>query len=173
MKSLRFALGLFCIFAVAAPAFASTVTLPAGTKVTVQTVSAISSGNAVAGQTFTFMAAAPVIVNNRVVIAKGAKGTGHVVKVSKAQGKSAGQMTLAFSTIHAVDGSNVSLSETTSSQQGNPEKGKASTATIAATIALGPLGLFAHNMVKGKDVVIQPSQTFPAWVAKNTSVSVH
>jgi len=153
------------------PAVAAQVTLPAGTKVEARLVSPLSSGTARVGQRFAFQAAAPVVVNNHVVIAKGAGGTGRVVSVSKAQGKSAGQMTFQFTSIHAADGTPVALTEATS-RKGNSNKGKASTATIAATIALGPLGLFAHNMVKGKDVTIEPNQTFPAWVKTNTSINV-
>lgn len=41
-----------------------------------------------------------------------------------------------------------------------------------ATVALGPLGLFAHNMVKGKDVTVTPKQTFPAWVETNSTINV-
>jgi len=162
----------FAVVSSTLPAFAANVTLPAGTQVQVRLVHSISSGNASAGQQFSFEAAQPVIVNNRAVIAKGALGSGHIVNVSKAQGKSAGKMTLAFTSIHAVDGGIVSLTED-SRVRGNSEKGKASTATIAATIALGPIGLFAHNMVKGKDITVTPSQTFPAWVKTNATVNVH
>lgn len=151
---------------------AAQVNLPAGTQVQVQLTQQISSGTATAGQRFAFQAAAPVVIGNRVLIAKGALGTGSVVSVSKAQGKSAGKLTLAFNRIHTVDGGTVWLTQD-SKMKGNSEKGKASTATVAATIAMGPIGLFAHNMVKGKDVSISPSQTFPAWVKSNTSVNVH
>jgi uncharacterized protein (DUF58 family) len=162
---------LFLALGCAIPAAATTAVLPAGTRVTVSLASEISSGDAAAGQHFTFEASAPVRVANRVLIAKGASGSGRVVKVTKAHGKSAGAITLQFVNIHAVNGKPVSLTETSSSL-GSAEKGKASTATIAATIALGPLGLFAHNMVKGKDVVIKPDQTFPAWVKSNTPINV-
>ncbi|MBV9148576.1 MAG: hypothetical protein JO024_01825 [Candidatus Eremiobacteraeota bacterium] len=157
------------VLAAALPAQAATVSIPAGAKVTVNLINPINSGSASVGQRVTFQAAAPVTVGTRVVIAQGARGVGRVAKVTKAQGKSAGELTLQFTSIRAVDGTAVPLTEASRSK-GNPEKGKASTATIAATIALGPLGLFAHNMVKGKDVFIQPSQTFPAWVKTSTSV---
>lgn len=149
---------------------AATVTLPAGTEVMVSLVKPMNSGSAQVGQSFTFVAADPVMVAGHTLITKGALGRGHVVRVSKAQGKSAGELTLQFTAIHAADGSMVALTEK-SSKKGNAEKGKASTATIAATIALGPLGLFAHNMVKGKDVELKPDQTFQAWVRDNTSVN--
>ena len=155
----------------ALPALAGPVTLPAGTQVKVHLVNSISSGTATVGQRFRFVAAEPVMVGSQVVITKGASGVGHVVKAKKAEGKSAGEITLEFTAIHGADGKWVPLTEMKATH-GNSEKGKASTATIAATIALGPLGLFAHNMVKGKDVSVNPNSIFPAWVRTNTMVMV-
>ena len=43
---------------------------------------------------------------------------------------------------------------------------------MISTIALGPLGLFAHNMVKGKDITVSPASTFSAWVKTNSTVNV-
>jgi hypothetical protein len=157
---------------VCAPAAAATVNLPAGTQVMVHSANEISSGNATAGQRFTIQAASPVVVNGRVLITKGASGAGRVVSVSKAHGKSAGQMAVEFLNLHAADGSLVTLSSD-SHAKGNAEKGKASTATIISTAILGPIGLFAHNMVKGKDVVIGPTRNFSAWVKTTTTVNVH
>jgi hypothetical protein len=161
----------FLILSLPLTASAATVSLAVGTQVHVRLVHSISSGTATPGQRFAFQAAEPVMVGNQVVISKGALGSGHVVDASKAQGKSAGKMTLAFDTIHAVDGSLVSLTED-SSVAGNAEKGKASTATIAATIALGPIGLLAHNMVKGKDITVTSDKSFPAWVKRTSSITV-
>ncbi len=160
-----------CALALVSPVSAASVTLPAGTKVSVRLVQPISSGNASVGERFPIQAAAPVVVGDRVVIAKGAGGVGFVKSVSKAQGKSSGQLTFEFDSIHSVDGSRVALSAIPRDSHGNAEKGKASTATIAATIALGPIGLLAHNMVKGKDITIDPSKTFGAWVRSNAMVN--
>ncbi len=171
MRILSSITGAFLAFTLPLTALAATQSVAVGTQVQVHVLKPVSSGTAVAGQSFAFEAAAPVIAGGHVVIAKGALGSGHVVKAAKAQGKSAGEITLAFDTIHAVDGSNIRLTED-SSVSGNAEKGKASTATIAATVALGPLGLFAHNMVKGKDVTITPDKKFPAWVKSSSSVTV-
>jgi hypothetical protein len=171
MRVLSSVIAAFLAVCLPVAAFAANVNVAVGTQVQVHLVQALSSGSATAGQSFKFSAAQPVVVGGHVVIAKGALGSGHVVKASKAQGKSAGTLTLSFDTIHAVDGSLISLTED-SRVKGNPEKGKASTATIAATIALGPLGLFAHNMVKGKDATVTPDKTFPAWVKSSASVNV-
>jgi hypothetical protein len=169
MRVLSSITGALLAFSLPLTAFAASVNLAVGTQVRVHVLHPVSSGTATAGQQFAFEAAAPVVAGGHVVISKGALGSGHVVKATKAQGKSAGEITLSFDTIHAVDGALIPLTED-SSVSGNPEKGKASTATIAATVALGPLGLFAHNMVKGKDVTITPDKIFPAWVKHSSSV---
>lgn len=172
IKLLGTAVAVLVTVGLAAPALAAQITIPAGTQVQVRLVNPISSGTAVSGQHFPFQVAAPVVIGDRIVIPKGSSGTGRVINVSKAQGKSPGSMTLEFSQVHAADGSLVTLSQVPHPKSGNAEKGKASTATIAATVALGPLGLFAHNMVKGKDITVTPKQTFPAWVKQSSVVAV-
>ncbi len=124
MRLLRTSFATVCFsLSIVSSAVAAQVNLPAGTKIEARLVNSLSSGNARVGQTFAFQAAAPVVVNNRVVIAKGAGGTGHVVSVSKAQGKSAGQMTLEFTSIHAADGTPVALTEASSKKE-TPKRGK-------------------------------------------------
>lgn len=173
MRSFLSVSAILCVtLGFAAPAFAAPVTVPAGTQVKVRLVNAVSSGTATVGEHFPFQVVEPVAVGNQIVIAAGSNGVGRVVQVNKAQGKSAGTLTLEFTRVHAVDGSMIALTQTEHPRSGNAEKGKASTATIAATIALGPLGLFAHNMVKGKDVTVTPKRTFPAWVKTNASINV-
>jgi len=154
------------------PAVAGTTPLAVGTKVDMRLVKALSSGTATVGQTFMAQAANSVVVGGATVISKGAAGNGVVVAASKAQGKSAGSLTIAFKRVRAVDGTWVFLHDSKDQLQGNAEKGKASTATIASTIILGPVGLFAHNMVKGKDLTLEPTQVFPAWVKSTVSVKV-
>lgn len=154
------------------PASASPVSVPAGTKVGIHLLQTLSSDTATPGQAFTFVAAEPVIVNDRVVIRKGANGTGHVASVTKAHGKSAGKLALEVDSIHSVDGSRIELTGNPSSMHGSAQKGKASTATVVSTILLGPVGLFAHNFVKAKNVTVTPSQTIPTWVRSTTSVNV-
>ena len=160
------------VLAVALPAVAASTSVAVGTKVSMRLVAPLSSGTATAGQTFMAEASDTVMVGGATVIAKGAAGQGTVVAVAKAQGKSAGTMTVAFNKVRAVDGTWIRLTDSKDSTQGNSEKGKASTATIASTIVLGPLGLFAHNMVKGKDVTLPTTQNFPSWVKATTTVHV-
>lgn len=153
-------------------ASAAPVVIPAGTPVSVTLDAPLSSGTAAVGQTFAVSTADPVIVGTTVVIPKGAHGAGVVKKVSKARKKSAGEMTLTFSYVIAPDGTKVVLSEVDHSVSGSANKGKAGTATVVATLALGPVGLFAHNLVKGKDITIESTQKLPAYVDANTKVTV-
>ncbi len=162
MRLLVMPVAVAMFLGVGVPGFAA-VHVPSGTKVEMRLVHPLSSGTASAGQTFMAEAADSVNVAGRTAIAKGAAGQGTVLRASKAQGKSAGTLTIAFTKVRAVDGSWVRLSDSASRSHGSAEKGKASTATIASTIVLGPIGLFAHNMVKGKDITLTPTQTFPAW----------
>jgi len=155
-----------------APAVAAPTQLAVGTKVDMRLVQPLSSGTATVGQTFMAEAAHAVMAGGATLISRGAQGRGTVLAVTKAQGKSAGTLTIAFRQVRAVDGTWVTLHDSRDQMQGNAEKGKASTATIASTIILGPVGLFAHNMVKGKDITLTPSQTFPAWVRHSVMVRV-
>ena len=153
------------------PAFASKVEVPVGQKVEMQLVKSLSSGTATVGETFRAEAAEAIVVGGQTVISKGAEGRGTVVAATKAQGKSAGTLTIKFTEVRATDGEWIILSDSKAQSEGNAEKGKASTATIASTVVLGPLGLFAHNMVKGKDVTLDTKQSYPAWVKETISVN--
>jgi hypothetical protein len=172
MRSLIAVAGLAVVIGFAAPAFAASTPVAVGTKVDMRLTKSLSSGTATVGDTFMAQAANAVVVGGATVIAKGAAGQGAVVAVNKAAGKSAGTITIDFRRVRAVDGSWVYLHDSKDTTMGNAEKGKASTATIASTIVLGPIGLFAHNMVKGKDITLDPTQHFPAWVKTTTSVNV-
>jgi hypothetical protein len=173
MRNLITLAGLSAIvIGAAAPVSAAPTTLAIGTKVDMRLTAPLSSGTATVGQTFMAQAANNVTVGGATVVMKGAAGQGAVVAVNKAAGKSAGTITIDFKRVRAVDGSWVYLHDSKDTTMGNAEKGKASTATIASTIVLGPIGLFAHNMVKGKDITLDTSQHFPAWVKATTTVHV-
>lgn len=159
----------------AALAFSATsaqaATLTGGTSVSVTVGQTISSSTAKAGQTFQILAAAPVMMGGQVVIKKGAAGQGKVVAATPA-GKSGkqGTMSLRFLWIYAADGSKVVLSAS-KSVSGKNKTGSSNAANIAGTLLLGPVGLFAHNFVKGHDIVIKPGQTLTAYVDHTVTVA--
>ncbi|MHB8177484.1 MAG: hypothetical protein ACYDA5_06880 [Vulcanimicrobiaceae bacterium] len=153
-------------FIVSAVASADTsVTIPGGTPVPIRMVDTISSGTANVGDTFEFKADNAVVVNGWIVIARDAAGRGEVTSVDRAAGNGhAGKLGLKFDYIYAVDGEKIRLSDVDKTKAGQKAKGKSSTATILGYVLLGPVGLFAHNWVKGKNITLDPSKTFSTFV---------
>lgn len=144
---------------------ASRVTIPGGTPVPIRMVDSISSGNANVGDTFEFKADTDVVVNGYVVIARGAEGHGTVISVDRAGSHGhAGSLGVRFDYVYAVDGDKIRLTNTGKKNAGESAKGASSTATIASTLLLGPVGLFAHNWVKGKNVTLDGSKPLTTFV---------
>lgn len=154
------------LIVIPAVAFAGArVALPGGTPLKVRLVDSISSGSATVGETFAFKADQDVVVNGWVVIAKDAPGQGEVASVERAGGHGhSGNLGVKFNYIYGVDGLKIRLSTTHAKHEGENKGGASSTATVASTILLGPIGLFAHNMVRGHDVVLDGSRTLDAFV---------
>jgi hypothetical protein len=148
-----------------------TLVVPAGTSITIQLRDELSSGTAKADDTFAFKAAQDVVVNGYVVIAKGAPGQGTVVSSEPAGGNGhPGKMALQFDYIFSVDGYKIKLSDTPSTAEGEQKKGATSTAAIVGYATLGIGGLFAHNFVKGRDMVIDPKQKFDVYSSRTVHV---
>ncbi|MBC5825509.1 MAG: hypothetical protein GIW99_04485 [Candidatus Eremiobacteraeota bacterium] len=157
---------------IAGPGLAATrVTVPGGTTVTVAVVNPISSADAKVGDVFQIKAAQDVVVGGWVVIPKDSPGQGEVASVEQAgsHGKS-GKLGLQLDWIYSADGGKVKLSNVNHSASGQGNKGAASTATIASYLVLGPVGLFAHNFVRGKDVTVDSSQKLPFYVDSTVHV---
>lgn len=82
-----------------------------------------------------------------------------------------GKMQLQFEWVYGVDGLKIQLSDVPETQNGEGQKGGASTATIASYLVLGPLGLFAHNFVHGKDIIVKPDQKIQVYVAQTVHIA--
>jgi len=137
----------------------------------VHIVGQLSSSTAHVGQTFKITTAAALVVKGWVAAAQGAIGQGTVEAVSPAGSSGRqGKLSLAFDWVFAADGSKIPLSATDASRAGTNKTGNSNAANVAATVLLGPVGLFAHNFVKGKDVNVGPSQKFEAYVNRSVLV---
>ena len=113
-----------------------------------------------------------VVVNGWIVIAKGAPGQGEVISVDRAASHGhAGNLGLKFDYIYGVDGKKIRLTATNKTQEGDQRGGASSTATVTSTLLLGPVGLFAHNWVKGRDVTIDSSRTLDAFVDSTVHIA--
>ncbi|MBC5827491.1 MAG: hypothetical protein GIW99_07410 [Candidatus Eremiobacteraeota bacterium] len=152
-------------------ASAATVIVNGGTPVSVHLEAPLSSSTAKAGETFRIMAAAPLVASGWVVVRSGAVGQGTVTAASPA-GKSGRQGTLSvtFDWIYSASGAKIPLAAIERNQAGKNKTGSSNAANIGATLILGPLGLFAHNFVKGHDVNVATSHMFKAYVGRTVAV---
>jgi hypothetical protein len=137
---------------------ATTVSVPAGTRVALQFRSGLDSSTAKEGQRVNFRVAANVIVNRLVVIREGASARGTITDVTPpgVLGKSA-RIIISFVTATAVDSRPVRLSSIyitpNDVREAKDVAGAAGAATVGMII-LGPIGLAAAALVRGGHVVL-------------------
>jgi hypothetical protein len=162
---------VLCLSTTLSAIAATRVTIPGGTAVTIRMVDTIDSGTANVGDTFEFKADDDVVVNGYVVIARGAAGHGTVTKVDRAGTHGhPGSLGIQLDYVYAVDGEKIRLDTDNKNAVGEDKKGASSTATIIGYATLGIGGLFAHNFVKGRNVTLDPSKTYSAFVDNTVHV---
>jgi hypothetical protein len=148
-----------------------TVLVPGGTSVTVSLTEAVSSGTAHVNDQIGIIVRDEVDVGGMVVIPAGSSGHATVTNVEQAAGNgSGGKLALTIDWVYSVDGGKVQLSQTNHASETGDTKGAASTATLISWVLLGPLGFFAHNFVRGKDVTIGMDKKFAVFVDHDTHV---
>jgi hypothetical protein len=142
-----------------APA-ATTVYVPAGTRVGLQFVTPVDSSRITPGTRVQFKVIANVVSGRRVIIRSGTPVTGTVTKVTKPGmfGQSS-TVVIGFLNATAVDGRPIRLQDVTVSKAtvSNSRVGAAG-AAAAGAIVLGPVGLLAGALVRGGSVKV-PSGT--------------
>jgi hypothetical protein len=147
------------------------VTVPGGTPITIHLTSEMSSSSAHQGDKFSFSVLEDVRTRGWVAIPAGSRGVGEVTAVEIAGGNGhSGKLNLRFDYVYAIDGEKVRVTQTANATEGEQKKGAASTATIATYALLGPVGLFAHNWVKGREASISPKTSFSVFVDKTVHV---
>jgi hypothetical protein len=136
-----------------------------GTTVTVSLAEPVSSATADVDDQVAIVVRKPVVIKGYLFIAAGANGHATVTSVEHSAGNgSGGKLAISIDWVYAIDGGKIKLSQTNHASETGDTKGASSTATIATYLLLGPLGLFAHNFVHGKDVSITPKQNFVVFV---------
>lgn len=160
------------LLGIASPPAAQRVTVPGGTRIAYRVTGDVSSSNAKVGDTFPIRAVRTVAVDGWVVVARGATGEGEVVAVDRAGPHGhAGSLKVRTDWIYGVDGNKIQLTDQDRIARGRSEKGKASTLTVVSAVFLGIPGLFAHNFVRGKDVMIDRHHTYHAFVDRSVYVA--
>jgi hypothetical protein len=132
----------------APPSAGNEIVVPDGTQFNVETIDEISSKSAVEGDPVSFRVKEDVVINGKVVIAKGSIAKGVISSAQKngRMGK-AGKLSIRVETVAAVDGQKVHL-RATKGREGNDKTGT----TVALVVLFGPLGF----LKKGKDAKIKP-----------------
>lgn len=148
------------------PAGGTRILLTGGTQIPVRLAQKVDSGTANVGDVFNITVDKEVDVDGWVVIPQGAGGQGEVTSVDHAGGNGhAGSLGLKFDFVYAADGEKVLLSSSKSDVKGDQKKGASSTATIIGYATLGLGGLFAHNFVHGRNIVLNAaSKPFTVFV---------
>lgn len=147
------------------------VLVPGGTTVVVALTEPISSATATANDQVAIVVKKPVAVDGWVVIPAGSNGHATVTQVTHASGNgSGGKISMTVDWVYSSDGGMLQLSTTNHASESGDAKGAASTATLLSWVLLGPVGFFAHNFVRGRDVTIGTDKTFTVFVDHDAHV---
>jgi len=147
------------------------VLVPGGTIVTVSLVEPLSSRTAKEGDQIAVKVAKEVDVGGFVVIPAGAPGHATVETAEHAGSNGhGGQLALVVDWVYSKDGGKIKLSPSNHASENGQQKGAASTATLLSWALLGPVGFFAHNFVRGRDVTINTKKVFTVFVDHDVHV---
>jgi hypothetical protein len=150
---------------------AGSVVVPGGTSVAVAMTEPVSSATAKVDDQIGIVVKKEVVVAGWVVIPAGANGHATVTSVEGAASNgSGGKLSMSIDWVYSADGGKIQLSPTNHASENGDKKGAASTATLLSWALLGPLGFFAHNFVRGRDVTIGPDKTFTVFVDHDVHV---
>ncbi|MFY9630385.1 MAG: hypothetical protein WAJ94_02110 [Candidatus Cybelea sp.] len=150
------------------------VLVPGGTTVVVSLTEPISSATATVNDQIAIVVKKPVVVNGWVVVPAGANGHATVTAVTHAAGNgSGGKISMSVDWVYSSDGGMLQLSTTNHASESGDSKGAASTATLLSWVLLGPVGFFAHNFVRGRDVTIGTDKMFTVFVDHDAHVQTN
>ena len=129
------------------------VVVPAGTLIKVALVTPINAKKLKAGDTVQFKVAEDVVVNGKLVFAKGLPGEGTVQKVKQARnfGRNA-EVDIDFNKTKSIDGTYVDTYIGEEDKKEMKNLAMAAGASIAGIAVLGPAGIVAGAFVKGKNI---------------------
>lgn len=148
-----------------------TLLVPGGTSLVVSLSEPLSSSTAKVGDQLGIVVKKEIDVDGFAVVAAGASGHATVTTAESAGGNgSGGKLAMSVDWVYSVDGGKIALSTTNHASQDGDQKGAASTATLLSWALLGPLGFFAHNFVRGKNVTIGTDKTFTVFVDHDVHV---
>jgi hypothetical protein len=139
--------------------------VPGGTAVVVSLAEPVSSATASVNDQVAVVVKKPVLVDGWIVVPAGSNGHATVTAVERAASNgSGGKLSMSVDWVYSADGGMVQLSTTNHASESGDSKGAASTATLLSWVLLGPVGFFAHNFVRGREVNVGTDRTFTVFV---------
>lgn len=161
MKHYRFLpllIAAVAVLAMTTVGAAYAIPVPAGTTLSVHLVNALSSSSASVGQTFAITAAAPLLVQGRVIVFEGQAGQGHVVAVTQPSKKSKASIAVQFDWITATDGKHVTLAAAKTDKGFGP-------------LTIGAGGFMADAFAKAKSIELGTDMVLTAYVNPDQQVT--
>lgn len=127
--------------------------VPSNTLIKVALVDPVNTKNIKVGDTVRFKVASDVIVNGKLVFAKGEPGEGEVTKVTHARnfGRNA-KLEIDFRQTKAIDGTDVDTFVGDEAKEEMKSLAMAAGASLAGIVLLGPIGIIGGAFVNGKDI---------------------
>jgi len=157
-----------------APASAATlIYVPAGTKVGLQFVTPVDSGEIATGSKVNFKVIADVLGARHVIIRAGTPVTGMVTQVTKpGMFGASSKVVIGFLAANAVDGRPIKLTDVIVSKAtiSNSRVGAAG-AAVAGALVLGPVGLLAGALVRGSYVKVPAGTVVVDTTARGINVN--
>lgn len=148
----------------ATEAVKSKVKVPVGTSVILSLLETISSKTAQVGQKVRFSIVSDVIVDDKIVIKKGAVATGEITAAGAAgMAGTAGSLTVNLQLIEGADGSMIPISAT---------KGAKGESRLAQSVAITALCCIFAIFMKGKDVTFEQGSTYSGYTIAPVEVKV-
>lgn len=148
-------------------------TIRAGLPIMVQLTQDLSSKDMAIGQSISARVTNDVKVDNIVVISAGSIAKGQVISITKPKGVGrAGSIGIMINSVQAVDGTQIQLSSTNISREGNDQKGLAWGLGIAGCLLTG-IGFVVMFFIKGEDGKIPAGTTIDTNVASNVQVQIN
>jgi hypothetical protein len=147
------------------------ILVPGGTIIEVALAEPLSSATAKEGDQIAIRVVKEVDVDGWLVVPANSPGHATVSTAENAGSNGhGGQLGVTIDWVYSQDGGKVALSATSHASDNGQQKGAANTATILSYVLLGPLGLFAHNFVHGRDVTVDTKHVFSVFVDRDVHV---
>jgi len=148
------------------------VTIPSGTLIPIRFQNAISSKDAMPGDTFTYQVVKNMFIGNKLLIPMNSKGIGEITEAKKAKMLAQpGKLELIFNPIMALDGTPIELIMGEKAEEENKRLYVAvGTGILGFLVLSNPIGLAFGALIPGKDVKIDEGTEMVLQIKEDSKV---